>query len=111
MPGWIDRIPVAITVCDVKGTIIEMNDCSARYFAQDGGRDLCGRSLLDCHPEPSRSQLQQMLAVPQANTYTVVKNGCRRLVHQAPWYEAGVWGGYVELVFEIPDEMPLKIRS
>ena len=59
---WAKEFPAAITVCDAAGVILEMNDLAAAAFEKDGGRRLVGANLLDCHPEPSRTQVREMLA-------------------------------------------------
>ena len=38
--AWIKEFPAAITVCDVEGIILEMNDKAAKTFESDGGYDL-----------------------------------------------------------------------
>jgi transcriptional regulator with PAS, ATPase and Fis domain len=109
--GWTQEFSGAVTVCDRDGVIVEMNDTSARSFEADGGRALIGRSLLDCHPEPSRSQVADMLARPRVNAYTIEKHGVRKLIYQAPWYRDGVYEGLVELSLEIPADMPHFVRT
>jgi transcriptional regulator with PAS, ATPase and Fis domain len=104
--GWIDEFPAAITVCDAVGTIVEMNKRAIESFASDGGAALIGRNVLDCHPEPSRSQLVSMLASGQKNVYTIRKNGIRKIIYQSPWYHHGAYAGFVELSLPIPDTMP-----
>ena len=111
MNNWSKNLEAAITVCDRDGIIIEMNERSAQYWERQGGRALCGRSLLDCHPEPSRSQIRDMLVHPRPNTYITDKNGSRKLIHQSPWYENGQLGGYVEIIMELEGEIPIKMRS
>ena len=111
MKDWSKSLEAAITVCDRDGIIIEMNERSAQYWERQGGPALCGRSLLDCHPEPSRSQIRDMLANPRPNTYITDKNGSRTLIHHSPWYENGQLGGYVEFIMELEGEIPIRIRS
>lgn len=111
MHNWVKSFPAAITVCDRQGIIIEMNETSAKTFAKRGGLSLCGSSLLDCHPEPARSMLEDMLVHPRSNTYIVEKDGTRRLIHQSPWYDQGEFGGYVEITFNIDQEIPVKTRG
>ena len=41
--------------------LLEMNDRAAEVFAADGGRQLIGRNILDCHPEPARTKTQDLL--------------------------------------------------
>ena len=59
---WVQRFPGAITVCDRDGVILAMNGRAEEVFAADGGRELVGRNVLDCHPEPSRTKLAELLA-------------------------------------------------
>ncbi len=108
---WIERFPGAITVCDRQGVVLDMNDKSAATFAGDGGRALIGRSMLDCHPDPARGKLEELLANPRVNAYTIEKNGVHKLIYQAPWYKDGACQGLVELSLVIPAEMPHFIRE
>ena len=103
--------PAAITVCDPDGIILEMNAKAAEAFAEDGGRGLIGKNLLDCHPEPARSKMERLLDKQQKNVYTIEKNGKKKLIYQTPWYKDGVYSGFVELSIEIPFEMPHFIRD
>ena len=108
---WSDEFPGAVTVCNAQGVILEMNDKSAKTFAADGGRALIGSNLLDCHPEPSRTLVADLLARPRVNAYTIEKRGVRKLIYQASWFEGGVFGGLVELSLEIPADMPHFVRE
>ncbi len=108
---WVREFPAAVTVCDRAGTILEMNDRSAAAFAVDGGRALVGRNLLDCHPEPARTKLREMLAAGPTNVYTIEKAGVRKLIYQAPWTRGGENAGFVEISLEIPWEMPHFVRG
>lgn len=103
---WIKDSPVSVTVCDTEGVILEMNEKACRVFAKDGGRELIGKNVLDCHPEPSRSKLEEMLRSGNANCYTIEKNGVKKMVYQSPWYQDGKYMGFVELLLEIPLDMP-----
>jgi hypothetical protein len=103
---WIKGFPGAITVCDVDGTILAMNDKSVEVFAGDGGIRLMGKNVLDCHPEPARSKLKGMMEAGRTNVYTIKKNGRKKLIFQAPWHREGTYAGFVELSLEIPWTMP-----
>ena len=111
MTDWTKEFPAAVTVCDRHGVITQMNDMSATAFEADGGRALVGTNLLDCHPEPSRSLVADLLANPRVNAYTIEKRGVRKLIYQAPWYRDGVCQGLVELSLEIPASMPHFVRE
>jgi transcriptional regulator with PAS, ATPase and Fis domain len=109
--GWIEEFAGAITVCDRQGTILSMNRRAVATFREQGGEALIGTNLLDCHPEPSRSKLRDLLERPQPNIYTIEKQGRRKLVYQTPWCEAGAVAGLVEVVLELPAEMPHFVRQ
>lgn len=108
---WAKEFPGSITVCDADGIILEMNEGAANAFEKDGGQALVGTNLLDCHPEPSRTKVCQMLASGEANAYTVEKDGVKKLIYQAPWYEDGQYRGLVEISLVLPDPLPHFVRD
>jgi len=111
-PDWVKHLPVAITVCDTEGKIIYMNEKSCKTFQKSGGAELIGKNLLDCHPEPAKSKLKMLLETAKSNTYTIEKNGKKKLIHQMPWYDENEnYGGLVEISIELPTEMPNYKRT
>ncbi len=104
--SWFAHFPAAITVCGRDGTILAMNAKASQTFAKEGGHGLIGRNVLDCHPEAARRKLQDMLREGSSNIYTIEKNGVRKLICQAPWYDGGELAGIVEIVLELPGEIP-----
>jgi transcriptional regulator with PAS, ATPase and Fis domain len=108
---WVDQFPGAITVCDMAGTIVEMNERSKATFAKDGGGALVGKDVRDCHPPVARAMLDDMLASGEKNVYTIEKNGVWKLIYQAPWYLEGKRMGLVEISLEIPENMKHFKRS
>jgi transcriptional regulator with PAS, ATPase and Fis domain len=108
---WIKEFPAAVTVCDADGIILEMNDKAAKTFEKDGGRNLIGCNMLDCHPEQARPKTEALLAARQKNVYTIEKNGIKKLIYQSPWYRDGEYAGFVELSLEIPFQLPHFVRS
>jgi PAS domain-containing protein len=105
--AWIRSFPAAVTVCDRQGVIVEMNERACAVF----GGDLVGKSVLDCHPDPARAKLAELLATGKSNAYTIEKNGRRKLIYQSPWYENGQFGGLVEMSFELPERLPHFVRQ
>ncbi|MFB3903810.1 MAG: PAS domain-containing protein [Acidobacteriota bacterium] len=109
--SWVQEIPVAVTVCDTRGVILEMNDQAGKVFKKEGGQKLIGSNVLDCHPQPARGRLQRLLESGERNVYMILKEGRRKLVYQVPWFEKGRYQGFVELVMEVPDEIPTFLRK
>ncbi len=107
---WTTDFKGAITICDLQGTVIDMNERAVEAYRKDGGRDLIGKSLFDCHSEPSRNRLRQLLETGESNIYTIEKKGIKKLVYQAPWLQSGQRMGMVELVLEIPMNPPHFLR-
>ncbi|MFH0991291.1 MAG: diguanylate cyclase [bacterium] len=103
---WITEFPAAITVCDTNGIIIEMNKHSVETFREDGGEKLIGTNVLDCHPLPARIKLMELLQSGKPNVYTIEKQGAKKFIYQSPWFENGLYKGFVELSLPIPFELP-----
>ncbi len=110
-PSWVQEFPSAVTVLDAEGIILAMNDKAAATFAADGGAALIGTNALDCHPEPSRSKLSQMLRAPRVNIYTIEKAGTRKLICQSPWYRDGKFSGIVEIAIVLQADVPHFVRD
>jgi transcriptional regulator with PAS, ATPase and Fis domain len=102
---------VSVTVCDSEGIIVYMNDQATRTFSADGGRALLGKNLLDCHPEAAREKIRRIMATGASNSYTIEKNGVKKMIHQAPWHKNGEPAGLVEFSLVIPQVMPHFVRS
>jgi transcriptional regulator with PAS, ATPase and Fis domain len=107
---WLDGVDVSVVACDTAGICTYMNERACQIFAKDGGRALLGHSLIDCHPEPARSRLLDMLNTPRANSYTIEKAGKKKLIHQTPFFRDGVFAGVVEIVLELPASLPHFVR-
>ena len=108
---WIKEFPAAVTVSDPEGIILEMNDKAAKSMAKDGGYELIGKNMQDCHPDPARGKLERLMESRKVNVYTIEKNGIKKLIYQSPWFKDGQYAGLVEISFEIPFEMPHFVRG
>jgi transcriptional regulator with PAS, ATPase and Fis domain len=109
--AWMNNIDVAVTVCDREGTIVYMNDQATRTFNADGGKALLGKKLWDCHPEAANEKIRRLMATGAGNSYTIEKNGVRKIIHQLPWRENGAIAGMVEFSLVIPQSLPHFVRS
>ncbi|HYQ57064.1 MAG TPA: hypothetical protein VEP89_06915 [Draconibacterium sp.] len=109
--NWMDEFNGAITVCNREGIIVYMNDFSIRQFEKYGGEKLIGTNLLDCHPEPSKSKLKEMLTEPTENSYITEKDECKKIITQRPWIQNNQFLGVVEISFELPEDMAHQSRK
>jgi transcriptional regulator with PAS, ATPase and Fis domain len=108
---WINEFNAAITVCDKDGIIVAMNDKSVKTFEKDGGINLIGTNLYECHTEPSKSKLKMLMDNHISNCYTIEKSGKKKLIYQSPWLEEGEFKGYVEISIELPETLRHFIRD
>ena len=109
--NWLDGVDMAVTVCDRHGVIIYMNAQAGRTFAADGGKAMVGKNLMDCHPETSRQKIRVIMETGASNSYTIEKNGVKKMIHQAPWFQDGKMGGLVEFSMVIPERLPHFVRG
>jgi transcriptional regulator with PAS, ATPase and Fis domain len=108
--NWMKEFPAAITICDKDGVILDMNDKSVSTFEKDGGRQLIGKNLFDCHSQSSIDIIKNLLSEKRSHAYTIEKNGIHKFICQTPWFENGELKGLVELSIEIPPELPNFVR-
>jgi len=109
--SWLDQIQIAFTYCAEDGSIQYMNRVSAETFFADGGEQLIGKNVLDCHPENARLKLQELLAQPALNVYTIEKHGKKKLIYQAPVWDGEIFKGIVEISLPLPADIPHFIRK
>jgi len=102
---------MAIIVCDKDVNIVYMNDQSIKIFQKPETPSLLGSNLFGCHPEKAQSKIRELMATGENNTYTIEKNGKKKMIYQTPWIEGGQVKGMVECSFEIPIELPHFMRE
>jgi transcriptional regulator with PAS, ATPase and Fis domain len=108
MLDWAKTLSCAVTVCDTDGIVIYQNEKSKATFAAYG--DLIGKSLKDCHKPGSWEIIQKLMNEHVSNSYTIEKNGVKKLILQTPWYLGTNLAGLVELSIELPSTLPHFIR-
>ncbi len=104
--AWVEEFVGSVVVCAPDGIILEMNEKAVTLFQKRGGKLLLGSNLFDCHPEPARSKLKQLMEQRRTNIYTIEKKGVKKLIYQAPWYVNAEYRGFVEIGIEIPAATP-----
>ena len=102
---WFEKLDGNVIVSDAEGTIIYMNETAIRNYEKDGGAELIGKNLMDCHNENSRRIIREIMTTHQKNVYTIEKRGRKKIIYQAPWMDGAEFKGIVELSLEIPFEM------
>lgn len=60
----------AVVICDLEHTIIYMNPVAVDRYAKWGGKELMGKSLLNCHNEKSGEMMKVILSVTTRNMST-----------------------------------------
>ena len=108
MYNWAEELPFAITICDLEGKIVYMNNKSKATFAKHG--DLIGKNLVDCHKAASWDKIQDLLKTGSKNVYTIDKEGVKKIIYQSPWYIDGEIKGLIAVSMIIPSEMPHYVR-
>ncbi len=103
---WTIGFPASIIITDKNAVVLYMNDKSISDFESDGGENLIGQSLFDCHNENSNEIIRTILETGIPNSYTITKKGKKKMIYQSPWLKDGEIAGLVELSFEIPVDLP-----
>ena len=102
---WANEFPSPVTITDTNGDIIYMNDKSIEEFKDNGGENLIGTNLRDCHNPVSNRIIDDIKSTHRPNTYIVEKSGQRKLIHQSPYFENKQYAGLVEISILLPDNM------
>jgi hypothetical protein len=108
---WFEQLPCSVMVCDTRYRILYLNDMAAKDHADDGGKELVGRNLMDCHPPEAQEKLRKIMTSGRPNVYTTERKGKKKLVYQCQWKKRGRVGGLVQLVAELPGDIPNIVRS
>lgn len=107
---WANEMNCGITVCDRNCNIIYMNEKAKKIFAKYG--ELIGKNLMDCHKtERAIETIKRLLVEGGSNSYTINKQGVRKMIYQTAWHQNGEIAGLVEISMEIPQEIPHYIRG
>jgi len=103
---WFEVFPGAITVTDENGIIVNMNAESRIREEMQVGFDLIGHNAITCHKEPTQSKVRKMYENQASNIYSITKNGKKQLVYQAAYFIEEKFSGIVEMVLDLPNEVP-----
>jgi transcriptional regulator with PAS, ATPase and Fis domain len=108
---WIEKLDGNIIVSDAEGTIIYLNEKAILNYEKDGGKNLIGKNLMDCHNESSRKKILEIMRTQKYNVYTIEKKGKKKIIYQSPWFRDSEFRGIIEFSLEIPFDMPHFVRE
>lgn len=108
--NYFDEFEQSVTICDTNGIVLYMNNKAVLTFEKWGGVQLIGKSLFSCHQPQSVNKIKQIISSGVGNTYTIEKNGIKKLIHQGPWLKNNVIEGVIEISIELPGNIQHKIR-
>ena len=108
---WIEKLNGNVIVSDAKGTIIYLNEKAISNYEKEGGKNLIGKNLMDCHNDSSRQKILEIMTTRKNNVYTIEKKGKKKIIYQSPWFRDGEFRGIIEFSLEIPFDMPHHIRG
>lgn len=108
---YFKQLPAAVTITDKDSIIVYMNEKAKVVFANEGGEALLGANLLECHNPNSQKIIKDILETGVPNSYTIEKNGIKKFIYQAPWYNEENQIGLIEISCEIPFDLPHFIRG
>ncbi len=108
---WFKQLPCAVTICNKNYRSLYMNDKAAEVNSKEGGKDLVGKNLMDCHPPEAQDRLKNVTASGRPNVYTTERRGAKKLVYQCHWKKRGRVGGLLELSFELPRDIQNFVRT
>lgn len=109
--AWVKNFNGGVTISDCEGKIVYLNEKACQIWDKDGGIDLVGRNLFDCHPEPAKTMLANMLKKEKSNCYTIEMNGTKKLIYQTPLYDDdGKYTAFAELSIELPANIKNFVR-
>jgi PAS domain-containing protein len=104
----------AVVICNLAHEIIYMNPAADKNYSKWGGAALLGHSLLDCHNEKSREQIQKVIdwfaeSLDHNLVYTTHIAKQNKDVYMVALREAdGTLIGYYEKhEFRNPETMPM----
>lgn len=99
---------MSVTVCDKTGIVVYQNETAKK---NDG--NAVGINMLDCHSIKTKEKILRMLSTGQGDTYAIIKNGKREIVHHMPWFSeaCGEVAGLIELTIPVPDNYPTFNRD
>jgi sensor histidine kinase regulating citrate/malate metabolism len=110
---WIKDVSAAVVICDRKGVLTYLNDAAAAMYAPFGGYALLGKSVMEgCHKQKSSNdKMFEIMETRKPHTYSIERNGIKRLIHQMPHVVNGEVIGIIELAIIVPFEIPHFVRT
>ena len=110
----VDEDKCAVVICDTKHQIIYMNPAAQENYKKYGGKDLVGKSIMDCHNEKSCEMIKKVVNwfavdTEHGRVHTFYNEKQKKDVYMVPLrYDSGLLIGYYEKhEYREPDETSL----
>ncbi len=100
-----DGLRAGVTIADQNFQISFMNDRAAVFYAEDGGVELIGKNLLDCHRDEHKSVIRAAYARYRAGDLTPTRyhaqkeGGAPESIVHIPLIVEGQFRGIAELIW------------
>ena len=100
-----EGLRAAVTIADQDFQIRFMNDRAIEFYAEDGGAELVGRNLLDCHRDEHKPVIRAAYARYRAGDLTPTRyhaqkeDGALESVVHIPLMVEGQFRGIAELIW------------
>jgi PAS domain-containing protein len=101
----VDGLRAAVTITDQDFLISFMNDRAAAFYAEDGGVELIGRNLLDCHRDDHKTVIRAAYDRYRAGDLTPTRyhaqkeGGAPESIVHIPMMVDGQFRGIAELIW------------
>lgn len=100
-----DGLRAAVTIADQDFEISFMNDRAAAFYAEDGGLELIGRNLLDCHRDEHKRVIRAAYTryrsgdLTPTRYHTQKEGGALESIVHIPLMVEGQFRGVAELIW------------
>ena len=101
-----DGLRASVTIADQDFRIRFMNDRSIAFYAEDGGAELVGKNLLDCHNAEQGTVIRDAYARYRAGDFTPTRyraqkeDGAPESIVHIPLMVEGQFRGIAELIWK-----------
>ena len=87
----IDQDRAAVVICDTEHTIVYMNPAAVQNYANRGGAELVGKSLLACHNERSNEMIRKIVSwFADSKEHNMIHTLMKSKIKTCIWWHCGM---------------------